>query len=70
MQIEVRVVGDQVVAYSITGERITDRRVLEYISFYPMQGSKSVFTVDIPVELGQEPAGTNNIKININTQTT
>lgn len=67
MLVEVHFVGDQFVAYSATGERITDRRVLEHISFEQMPGFKTSFFVKVPIDLSQEPAIMNDIKININT---
>lgn len=67
MRIEVHRTGDQFVAYDDKGNRITDRNILDQISFDQMPGFKLSYYVEIPVDTTQTPAIIN--RININTRT-
>lgn len=70
MLVQIHFTGDQFVAYDAAGNQITDRRVLELVSFEQMESNKSTsFFVKVPVDTSQDPAIMNDVKININTQT-
>ena len=61
-RVEVYRTGDSFVAYDSLGNRITDRNILEQISFHPMPGFKISYYIE--VDNSQEPATIDSININ------
>jgi hypothetical protein len=68
LRIEVHRTGDTFVAYDPQGKRITDRNILEQISFDQMPGFKVSYYVDIKVDTTAKPAIINDIIINTQTR--
>jgi hypothetical protein len=56
--------GDQFVAYDIDGNIITNREILEAISFENFPGFKSVFTLEL--DTTTEPVSLQELSIKIN----
>jgi len=67
MRVEVYKTGDQFVAYDDKGVIITDRNILDQISFDQMPAFKISYYVNVSVDTSQKPAIIN--KVNINTRT-
>ena len=65
MKIEVQQIGDQFIAYDEKGNRITDRNILEAISFEQMPVYKAHYFVDIEIDNSQQPSNIQSIDINI-----
>ena len=68
MRVEVHRTGDQFVAYDDQGKRITDRNILEQISFDQMPGFKVSYYIDVKVDNTVKPAIINDIIINTQTR--
>ena len=66
MLIEVHFNGSEFVAYTPNGERITDRSVLEAVSYQNFPGVKGMFNID--VDITGNPAIIEPVHININIQ--
>jgi len=67
MRIEVHRTGNEFVAYDPQGNRITDRNILEQISFDQMPAFKISYYLDVSVDNTTNPAIINNININTRT---
>ena len=69
MLIEVHFNGDEFIAYDkLTNNKITDRSILEGISFQQFPGVKGVF--EIEVDIAKNPVIINPLQINIGIQDT
>tara|TARA_B100000902_G_C26964669_1_gene742271 strand:+ start:396 stop:608 length:213 start_codon:yes stop_codon:yes gene_type:complete len=64
MIVEVHYVGNEFVAYTEQGVRITDRSILDQISFDQFPGYKSV--VKLEVDNSTNPVIINPLEVNIN----
>jgi hypothetical protein len=67
MRVEVHFTGDSFIAFDPDGQRITNRSILEQISFHPFPGFKTSFYVDVDTNIPEEP-GQLNIYTSITTQ--
>ncbi len=67
MRVEVHFTGDSFIAFDPDGQRITNRSILEQISFHPFPGFKTSFYVDVDANIPEEP-GQLNIYTSITTQ--
>ncbi len=67
MRVEVHFTGDSFVAFGSDGQRITNRSILEQISFHPFPGFKTSFYVDVNTNIPEEPEQL-NIYTSITTQ--
>lgn len=68
MRVEVCRTGDTFVAYDPQGNRITDRNILEQISFNQMPGFKISYYVNVKVDNSVKPAIISNVIINTQTR--
>ena len=67
MLVQVYYTGDSFVAFDQQGNRITNRGLLEAISFEPFPGFKSSVWLDIPEVAMSTEDNISNIHINVNT---
>jgi hypothetical protein len=65
--VEVYFTGDSFIAFDPDGHRITNRLILEQISFHPFPGFKTSFYVDVDANIPKEPEQL-NIYTSITTQ--
>ena len=66
MLVEVHHTGDQFQAFDSNGNRITNREILEAISFENFPGFKSVFTFEIDLDNTKNPVIIQELDVNIN----
>ena len=66
MVVEVHHTGDQFQAFDSKGNRITNREILEAISFENFPGFKSVFTFEIDLDNTKNPVIIQELDVNIN----
>ena len=64
MRIEVHRVGNNFIAYDDRGQQITDRNILEQISFFQMPENKTSFYINVKVDNTQQNAIIKNVIIN------
>lgn len=67
MLVEVYFTGDSFIAFGPDGKKITNRAILEQISFEQFPGFKSVYHVKVNANIPEEPKQL-NIYTNITTQ--
>jgi len=65
MIVTVHYLGDEFVAYDDSGTRITNRSILEQLSFEPFPAYKGILTFNIPVDEPPQELSSLDIKINI-----
>lgn len=68
MRVEVHRTGDQFVAYDEQGQRITDRNILDQLSYDQMPGFKVSYYVNVTIDKSAKPAIINDIIINTQTR--
>jgi hypothetical protein len=66
MLVEVHHTGEQFQAFDSKGNRITNREILEAISFENFPGFKSVFTLELDLDNTRKPVIMQELDVNIN----